>query len=775
MKTRTKTRLGRAAGIAVAASLLLSAAPAATTFLANAYGSSEEVAEENGNVLTANLIQDGSFEGVSYDAENAKVGAWDVDLTSSAAGTGGSVSIVEDAYSGANALRLTSPGNKSGYPEISQQITVLPNTTYYVALHVRVDYANAIFFGIASAEREGETIYGQLHRWGDNAIDEDHNAVSEQVTVAGDDFSGYSLYSAHFTTGNETQCRLFIRQEKSDLIIDDVSVTYEGNAIPAGSVNLLANAGFEESTGANPLNGWTAISNDAEAGSEIGIDALDMSTYMRSTQDKQMEGLNTLYLAAKEGFTTDDNITIGQAVTVKENTNYTFTVNLSKYGEAKRAASEGVTAQGIQSVTVGVYAADLETVLTSERIDGANISLANYRTFGVMAYSGSNTTVYPFIKFVSTAGGQWGNCLYVDDCAFFENALDLPEGKTNLLSNGDLATNDDDWYLPLGSLTQSGYQSSSAYIGGSVWMNEWYPYNGMLQSVALEAGKLYKVTANVVSYLGDWSNTSLYAPASILVIEGSDNAVQRQISDIVTSDHFVWNDLSALNVVAKQSVMVSPTSNWFYHPVTLIFSVPQSGTYSILVGSEYGAYDAENDCWHDAWLGGMNVGSVSMYETSMEELSPVKEITPTDVIGTLDTENIVFNDEGITVANGTPVSYFKENVYGYGDYIVKIVDAEGNEVTAGNMQDGYQVVVFTEGDEENGYAFAVSVSDQAFTNGDGGNGEDVGNDSGSEDDKTEDGGNGWVLPTVLSIVGVVVVAAVIVLVVFMKKKGQNNQ
>lgn len=787
MKNATKTKLCKAAGFTLAAALMFSAAPAASLFAADAYGNSEEVTEES-NVLTSNLIQDGSFENVVYDQSNAKVGAWDVDITSSVAGTGGSVSIVEDAYSGSNALRLTSPGNKSGYPEISQTINVLPNTTYYVSLRVRIDYVNAIFFGLASVERESETIYGQLHRWGDTSIDEDHNTADDRVTIDGDEFSGYALYSAHFTTGNETQCRFFIREEKSDLIIDDVYVTYEGNAIPAGEENLLENGGFEESTGSNPLKGWLELENNAAAGSEVGIDALDTSTYMRTTQDKQMEGLNTLYLAAKEGFSTDDNITIGQEVSVKANTNYTFTINLSKYGDAKRAATETATAQGIQRVTVGIYAADKETVLVSERVDGANISLACYRSFGVMTNTGENTTVYPFIKFESAAGGQWGNCLYVDDCAFFEHALDLPEGKTNLLSNGDLTAQDDDWYMTVTG--EGGYQSSSPYVGGSVWMNEWYPYNGMLQSTNLKADKVYKVTANVVSYLGNWSDSSLWGPASIIVIKGNDNAVQKQIKSIVTSEEFSWSDLDALDVVAKQSVTISPVSNWFYHPVNLIFSVPEDGEYSILVGFEYGAYDAVNDCWRDAWLGGMNVGSVTMYETSMEELSPEKETTPADVIGTLDTVNVSFGDDSVIVANGTPVSHFKTNVYGYGDYIVKVVDADGTEVTSGNMQAGYKVVVYTEGDEENALEFAVAVTDHEFESGNGGNNGDNNGDNNNGDNNGENNGenngdnngekpdpekeNGWVLPVVIAVVAVVAVAAVVAVVVVVKKKKSGK-
>ncbi|MCD7764638.1 MAG: hypothetical protein LUI14_15920 [Lachnospiraceae bacterium] len=691
--------------VMLSASIVL-ASVASSTAIVSAYGTSEETVSEETTVLTANLVKDGSFENVSYDEENATIGAWNVDIDSEAAGTGGSVTLVEDSYTGEQAVRLQSPGNKSGYPEISQTITVLPNTTYYVTLRVRTDYLNALFFGIASEERENETIYGQLHRWGDNSVDVDHNDDDTHLTIDDDEFSNYTLYSASFTTGDETTVRLFIRQEKSDIIIDDVTMTYEGSNIPEESSNLLQNAGFEDSTGVDPLNGWSALSNES-VGAEIGIDALDVSTYMLSTQDKQIEGRNTLYLAAKEGFTLEDNITITQEVTVKENTNYSFYVNLSKYGDAMRQEEDDVSAQGIQQVTIGVLGEDGTTVLSSETISGSDISVACYKTFGTMINTGENSVVYPYIEFKSAAGGQWGNCLYVDDCAFYEHMLDLPDGKTNLLSNGDLES-EDDWYLTING--ESGYQTDSPYLYGSFWMNEWYPYNGIMQSVDLEAGKLYKVTAYVVSYLADWSGTSLNSPASIMVIEGNDNDLWSKISSIVTDEEFIWSDLEEINVVAKQNVVVSPVSNWFYHPITLIFSVPESGEYTIFIGSEYGAVDIVDSTFGE-WLGGMNVGAVTLYETSEEELSPSKTIEPADIIATLDTDSISFGADTITVTEGMTVTYFLENVYCYGDYSITIVNSDNSELTEeSNLEDGMKILIIGEDGEQTVAEFSITIN-----------------------------------------------------------------
>lgn len=769
MKTGTKTKaLGKAAGIAVAAALMLSAIPAAGIMQAGAYGVSEETKKENDNVLTSNLIQDGSFEGVSI-ADN-KAGAWDIDISSSSAGKGGSVAIVDDGYTGENAFQLHAEGNKSGYPEISQKITVLPNTAYYVAMRVRSAYVNNIFFGLASAERDGETIYGQLHRWNDTAVDADHNPQSDAITLVNpadetdsDEYSAYSLYNAHFTTGNETECRLFIRVEKSAIVIDDVSVTYEGNLLPAGSENLLRNGGFEESSKAEPLaGGWEKLADTASAGSEIGIDPLDMATYMRSTQDKQMEGVNTLYLAAKDGFTTEDNITIGQPVSVKENTNYSFSVNLSKYGDAKRAADEenGVTAQGIQRVTVGIYAADKETVLKSKVVNGADISRARYAMFGVYANSGDNTTVYPFIKFESANGGQWGNCLYVDDCLFYENKLDVPEGKTNLFENGDFSAAEDGWYISNGWCNED----DQAYISHhNLGVNQWYPYVGLMQSAQLTAGKLYKVTA----YVESWVN--LPSPASILVIRGTDRATHKILSDGMN----LWNGGFAdqamekygeLEVVAKQSAFID--SDMYYRPINLIFSVDRDETYTILVGFDEAAQQGEDG--NLVFVGGINLGGISMYETSMEELSQMKATTPADVLGTVDTENIRFEENAITVSNGMPVAHFKENVYPYGNYALKIVDASGNEVTSGNMQADYKIRVYAEGDEENAYEFAVGISDQSFGGG-------TATPPEEDDKKPSKGCGSSVVATVSSVLGMAALATMITTAVIVKKRKSGKE
>ncbi|MGN1078532.1 MAG: hypothetical protein ACI4ST_08455, partial [Candidatus Gallimonas sp.] len=712
---------------------------------------SEELNSEDG-FLTSNLIEDGGFEGVSV--EDAKAGAWDIDVTSSAAGTKGTAELVTDAYDGEQAFRLKGAGNDSGYPEISQDITVLPNTTYFISLRVKVNGTatsnSNIFYGLVSRDRETETVYGEQHRWSDNSVDKDKVYKTEEDEWAGYT-NGFTLFNARIRTANETNVRLFIRVQKMDVTIDDVSVTYAGDLVPA-SANLLKNPGFEDSTGADALKDWEAISmpesGGAGSGAAAGIDDVRTSsayTAGRSTQDKQIEGFNALYLAAYSGITEEDSIIIGQAVSVTANTQYSFYANFSKWDSPKSLA-------GVQSVTVGIYAADKETVLAAKNIDGADISMARYLYTGVSGNSGDNTTVYPFIKVQTIGYGAYGQGLYVDDCAFYKTSLGLPDGKTNMFTNGELAGSSDGWY-EVGGSSQLGWQNKSAYISdGSVWLSQWNPYNGLLQGARLEAGKLYKVTAYVAGYLNgpqDAPFEGLNSPASILVIKGE----EEEVYNTIEADLAAWQ-FDNIEVVAKQNVYLD--TDVVYRPIELIFSVETTGDYSILIGFEGMAYYAPTDSW--IWRGGMNIGGVSMYETSMEELSPIVDDGDyTDYIVNTDTTNISITDDAITV-KGLTVEQFLEAAYAAPGYEMKVVDANGNEVTSGKMQSGYSVVVTK--DNETVKTYSVSVSSTP--------GGDPGDNTGDGDNKK--GGCG----SVVAAGSAWAVCALAVSVVALVKKGRKN-
>lgn len=661
--------------ISLATILCASAILVSTVKEAKMTTNAQGVSVETTDLLTSNLLKDGSFENVTAE----DTGSWVVDTSSDAAGTKGSFEVVEDAHTGNKAITLKGAGNDSGYPEISQKITVLPNTTYYVSMRVKnnntsMSSAN-MFFGFASEERTDEKIYGEQHRWADNSVDKDQIYKTEGGNWSA--HNGFSLYSARIKTGNETNIRFYVRVQKMNVTIDDISITYANDVVSTGKENLLKNSGFEDSNPSNPLKDWEAIGTVSE-GFSAGIDDVrTTSAYVagNNMQDKQIEGCNALYLVAQSG--AEGSMTIGQGVEVNANTNYAFYANFSKWGEVKATA-------GVQSVKMGILAADKETVLTSKTIDGADISLARYMLASVVTNVLENTTVYPFITSETKGFGTYGAGLYVDECYFFETGLDLPENKTNLLTNGALKDNTDGWY-EVGGSSQLGWEEGTkdgkGYASnGNVWLSQWSPLDGLVQSANLEAEKLYKVTAYMRTYFAGGqpleNQDGLYSPVSILVIGGSDETVSEQI--------YQKDSLEGLNVVAKQNVRLERDDA--YMPVSLIFSVPTSGAYSIFVGFEGGVFNY-------TWQGGVQIGGVSMYETSMEELSVMDEEEDYSNALVNTSSDVTISEGSITLAKAMTVAEFNEVVYAAPNYTMSIVDASNNEVTSGTLLTGQKVVV----------------------------------------------------------------------------------
>lgn len=740
MKTKKWSKAALGAGSLMLAAAMVAAVPAAQTLPAFAQGVSEETED---SLLTSNLIQDGSFEGVTAD----DTGAWTMDVTSEAAGEKGSWEVSTDAHSGSQAITLKGAGNDSGYPEISQKITVLPNTTYYVALRVKnnntaMSSAN-LFFGFASEERAEETIYGEQHRWADNSVDKDKIYQNEDESWSA--HNGYSLYSARIRTGNETNIRFYVRVQKMNVTIDDISVTYAQDIVSTGSENLLKNAGFEDSTSANALKDWVEI-GETTTGFSAGIDDVrTTSAYVPGSnmQDKQIEGCNTLYLVAQSG--AEGSMTVGQPVTVEAGSNYAFYANFSKWGEVKATA-------GVQKVQIGILAENQEDVLTVKTIDGSDISLARYMLASVVANVGENTTVYPFVKVETKGFGTYGAGLYVDECYFFKTALDLPEGKTNLLTNGALEENSDGWW-EVGGSSQLGWEAGGAdgkaYVSqGDIWLSQWSPYDGIVQSVTLEAGQMYKITAYMRTYLISGASAAydgLYSPVTVMVIEGDDESV----SEALYADDSTDN----LTVVAKQNVRFERDDA--YMPVNLIFTAETAGTYSVFVGFEGGV---ENNIFQ----GGVQIGGVSMYKTSMEELSVEEDDSDYSQAIVNTSSDVTVTATGITIGKAMTVSEFTDAVYAAPGYTMTIKDADGNAVTSGDMKSGYTVSVVKDGTEVASYAVTVNAG---------------GTDGPSDpaDPTDPDANNAWVLPVVLSVVGVVVVAGVIVAVVLLKKKGKGSK
>ena len=463
-----------------------------------------------------------------------------------------------------------------------------------------------------------------------------------------------------------------------NVTIDDVTVTYASPVVPMGSTNLLANPGFESSSNANPLASWEEI-GETTTGFSAGIDDVrTTSAYTPGSnmQDKQIEGFNALYLVAQSG--ADGQMTIGQEVTVNANTYYGFYANFSKWGEIKATA-------GLQQVEIGILAADKTTKLTRKTIDGADISLARYMLAGVVANTGENTKVYPYVIAKTKGFGTYGAGLYVDECYFFETKLNVPEGKTNLLSNGDLSNNSDGWY-EVGGSSQLGWenggsQGKSFVTKGNEWLSQWDPYDGMVQSVTLKKDSYYYVTAYMRTYFDtQWGvlpteYDGLYSPVSILVFEGGDENV---------SEVLAGNDVSSLTMVAKQNVRFERDDA--YMPVTLIFKAPKDGSYSFFVGFEGGVYNS-------TWQGGVQIGGISVYETSMEELAPVESTVDYDNLLVNTSSDITVSEDALNITKAMTISEFNDLVYAQAGYDLKVVDANNAEVTTGNMKTGYKVTI----------------------------------------------------------------------------------
>ena len=199
--------------------------------------------------------------------------------------------------------------------------------------------------------------------------------------------------------------------------------------------------------------------------------------------------------------------------------------------------------------------------------------------------------------------------LTVKDCYFFESKLNVKDGKENLLTNGELKNNSDGWY-EIGGSSQLGWEEGitqgKAYVSnGNLWLSQWDPYDGIVQSATLKKDSMYYVTAYMRTYFDtQWGTMptaydGLCSPVSILVFKGGDEGVSETLAS---------NDVSTLDLVAKQNVRFQKDDA--YMPVALIFTAPEDGVYSFFVGFEGGA--------NDGWQGGVQIGGISVCETSME-------------------------------------------------------------------------------------------------------------------------------------------------------------
>lgn len=613
------------------------------TVSANA-GSEENVYD----LPTSNLIKDGGFENVTTE----DTGAWIIDTTSEAA-QGGSWSISTDPYAGSQAINLVGAGNKNGYPEVAQIVEVFPNTNYYFTFRLRnndtsMSGAN-VFFGFASESREDEEQYTQQHRWADNVVDVDQvykiDTDEDGVKDSWEKFNGFSLFSGVFNTGNHTKVRAFIRLQKMNATIDNVTLTIAEDLINPGAKNLLKHGGFE-GTDVENKEVWV-VDGELEEGMGYGFDDVRATpVYMPGVdmQDKQIEGYKNMYIVANSGVE-DKSLRIKQEVEVEQNTFYAFYAYLSKWGLT-----------GLRNGVIGVMDAE-GNILSRKKIAGEDISLTRYMLASVVCNTGENDTVYVFVEAeIELSVGAYGVGLYVDDAMFFKTGKDLSEGKTDLILNGDFADMDDEWWL-VGGPSQVGAENGGPHgksyaSENNIWLSQWNPGDGIYQEVQLKGQQMYKVVARVRTYFdyayGTKSNEydGLYSPVSIIVSDANGNVAKALY-------RFERNDA--------------------YIPVSLIFTPETDGVYRIFIGFEGG-------CENFTWQGGMQIGSVSMYETSLEELSVIEEEPNEETYLTSTDADITISENTVNVNKKVTVKEFKDFVYTSAQYTMKVVGEDKAEL-----------------------------------------------------------------------------------------------
>ena len=143
-------------------------------------------------------------------------------------------------------------------------------------------------------------------------------------------------------------------------------------------------------------------------------------------------------------------------------------------------------------------------------------------------------------------------------------------------------------------------------------------------------------------------------------------------------------------------------------PISLIFEAKASKIYSIFVGFEGGVYE-------NTWQGGVQIGGVSLYETSMDELSVIKDDDNYDSALVNTSEDITISEGKITVNKSMSVSEFKDAVYAAPGFEMKLLDNNGNEVTTGNVLSGQIVKIYKNNEEALSYTITVNAKEEPTT------------------------------------------------------------
>ena len=438
-----------------AATLATTTLPVGTDSITASYGATTNYAASTSAassvtitaIVASNLIQDPGFE-----ASSSLAPYWKVDGGPTAAG----VDVASaDGHSGTNDGYIYDDSGKAKFVDLSQTVTVTPNTIYTLTGWVDASNTKAGLFGVRTV---GGTNLGTSALANTDPGPSTHAADYRQYTVT---FNSGSATSVVVFTGYTTP------GSGSFINVDDMSLAASGNVAPSAPTNLAATAsngsvslGWTGSAGATSYNIYrgtssgqlseitsgvsgtsyldstvtdgtpyfyevTAVDNFGESVPSNEVTATPVSNLI---QDPGFEASSSLaphwkvdggptaagvdgasadaHSGTNDGYIYDDSgkakfVDLSQTVTITPNTIYTLT------GWVDASNTKG----GLFGVrTVG--GTNLATSALANTDPGPSTHAADYRQYTVTFNSGSATSVVVFAGYTTPGSGSFIN---VDD------------------------------------------------------------------------------------------------------------------------------------------------------------------------------------------------------------------------------------------------------------------------------------------------------------------------------------------------------------------------
>jgi hypothetical protein len=301
----------------------------------------------------SNLVQDPGFE-----ASNSLSPYWTIDGSPTSAGVDTSSA---DSHSGNNDGYIYDNSGSEKFVDLSQTITVAPNTTY--TLTAWVDAYNTTG-GLLGVRTTGGTTISTAAVANTDPGPETHGA-------------DYAQYTVTFNSGINTSVVVFAGYttpgSASFVNMDDFSLTTTSN--------LVQNPGFEASTTLSPY--WVADGSPTSA----GVDTAAADSHSGN----------------HDGFIYDDSgteklVDLSQTITVTANTTYTLTAWVDAYNTTGGLLGARTTG-GTNIATTSVANTD----------PGPETHGADYAQYTVTFNSGSNTSIVIFAGYTTPGTASFMN------------------------------------------------------------------------------------------------------------------------------------------------------------------------------------------------------------------------------------------------------------------------------------------------------------------------------------------------------------------------------